>query len=69
MAVDSYPRGRIVYFSKNEDVCTSAILIPGIAVMGTGFLATVYGLVLIYLFLGISIVADIFMSAIEKITS
>jgi hypothetical protein len=37
--------------------------------MGTGFLACMYGLVLIYLFLGISIVADIFMEAIEKITS
>jgi hypothetical protein len=69
MAVESYPRGRIVYFSQNEEICTSAILIPGIAIMGTGFLATMYGCVLIYLFLGISIVADIFMEAIEKITS
>lgn len=37
--------------------------------MGRGFLAFVYGLILCYLFLGISIVADKFMEAIEKITS
>lgn len=34
-----------------------------------GLLCVVYGLWLCYLFLGISIVADIFMVAIEKITS
>ena len=37
--------------------------------MNNGFLAVVYLLALIYLFLGISIVSDIFMNAIEVITS
>lgn len=37
--------------------------------MSAGLLAVAYGLCLIYLFLGISIVAEIFMEAIEKITA
>jgi len=69
MAVDSFPRGRIVYFSKNSEVCSSTLLLPGIAIMSSSFLAVCYGLFLCYLFLGISIVADIFMGAIEEITS
>ena len=47
----------------------SILLIPGIATLSRGFLAVVYAFALIYLFLGISIVAEIFMEAIEKITS
>lgn len=45
------------------------MLIPGIALLPSGFLAVCYGLALIYLFLGISIISDIFMAGIEKITS
>lgn len=37
--------------------------------MAPGFLGVMYCFTLLYLFLGISIVADIFMQAIEKITS
>ena len=37
--------------------------------MSRGVLSVAYGLSLVYLFLGISIVAEIFMEAIEKITS
>jgi solute carrier family 8 (sodium/calcium exchanger) len=44
-------------------------LIPGIATLSNGFLAVCYGLCLIYLFLGISIVSEIFMESIEKITA
>jgi hypothetical protein len=44
-------------------------LIPGIATLSRGLLAVCYGLALIYLFLGIAIVAEIFMESIEKITS
>ena len=47
----------------------SILLIPGIATLNRGFLAFAYGFALIYLFLGIAIVAEIFMEAIEKITS
>jgi len=69
MEVEDFPRGRIVYFSKNTEVCRSSLLIPGVATLSTGLLSIFYALALIYLFLGISIVAEIFMEAIEKITS
>lgn len=69
MDITEYERGRIVYFSKNTEVCLSSLLIPGVATMGTGILAIAYGLCLVYLFLGISIVAEIFMESIEKITA
>ena len=42
---------------------------PGVSTMAPGFLGVMYGFTLLYLFLGISIVADILMKAIEKITS
>ena len=44
-------------------------LVPGMALMPSGLLAVFYLLTLGYLFFGIAIVADIFMAAIEKITS
>jgi hypothetical protein len=47
----------------------SSLLIPGVATLSTGLLAVAYGLALVYLFLGISIVAEIFMESIEKITA
>jgi len=47
----------------------SSLLIPGVATLSRELLAFAYGFALIYLFLGISIVAEIFMEAIEKITS
>lgn len=69
MEVAEYERGRIVYFSKNTEVCLSGLLIPGVATLNRGLLSVAYGLCLCYLFLGISIVAEIFMESIEKITS
>jgi 2-keto-3-deoxy-6-phosphogluconate aldolase len=47
----------------------SSLLIPGVATLSRNLLAVAYGFSLIYLFLGISIVAEIFMESIEKITS
>jgi len=44
-------------------------LIPGVATFSRELLAFAYGFALIYLFVGVSIVAEIFMEAIEKITS
>lgn len=69
MEIQEFERGRIVYFSKNTEVCTSTLLIPGVATLGTGILSVCYALSLIYLFLGISIVSEIFMESIEKITA
>jgi Ca2+/Na+ antiporter len=65
----NFERGRIVYYSKNIEVCNSNYLIPGIALMPRGFLAIAYGSFLIYLFMGIGIISDIFMESIEKITA
>lgn len=65
----NFDRGRIVYYSKNIEVCNSTYLIPGIALMPRGFLAIAYGAFLIYLFMGIGIISDIFMESIEKITA
>jgi len=45
------------------------VLIPGTTLLPKGLLGFVYFIFLCFLFLGISIVADIFMAAIEKITS
>jgi len=64
-----YTRGRIVYYSNNEAMCTSWVLVPGTALLPNGILAVAYFFTLVYLFLGISIVADVFMSGIERITS
>ncbi len=64
-----FERGEIVEFSNKEEVCGSWVLLPGINLMSDRKLATLYFLALIYLFLGISIVSDIFMGAIEEITA
>lgn len=69
MMIQPFPRGRIVYFSKNTEVCHTSLLIPGVAALSSGVLAVFYGLCLIYLFMGIGIVSEIFMESIEKITS
>ena len=42
---------------------------PGTAILPNGLLAVFYGLTLIYLFLGVYVVSDIFMASIERITS
>ena len=39
----------------------SWVLVPGVTVLSRGFLAIVYMLVLFWMFLGMNIVADIFM--------
>ena len=48
---------RIIHFNSNY----SPVLIPGLALLPRGVLAIGYFFTLCYLFLGISIVADIFM--------
>jgi len=64
-----FTRGKIVYFSSNEVICESMLIIPGTAILPKGLLAVFYGLTLVYLFLGIGIVSDVFMAGIERITS
>ena len=64
-----YDRGKIVYFGTNTEICDTSIMLPGIPLLPVPLLAIFYCLTLIYLFLGISIISDIFMNGIEKITS
>jgi hypothetical protein len=52
------------------DYCYSGlVLIPGTTLLPKGLLGFAYFIFLGFLFLGVSIVADIFMEAIEVITS
>ena len=62
-------RGYIEIFSNRDEVCTSWIIIPGTELLPYPILAIAYLAALIYLFLGVAIVADLFMGAIEVITS
>ncbi len=63
------PRGYIEEYSEREEFCHSWLLPPGFALMHWLILIIIYLLILAYLFLGIAIIADIFMEAIEVITS
>lgn len=67
--IEYYDRGRIVYYGSNVEVCTDGILIPGTALLPKGLLIFAYFMTLVYLFMGISIISEIFMTGIEKITS
>lgn len=59
----------VQYWSEGQE-CWSFILIPGMQIgYSHNFLGFLYLIMLIYLFLGIAIIADIFMEAIEVITS
>jgi len=70
--VVEWPNGfEQVYFKSEEQArCSfSYINIPGINLLPYGFRAFLYALALVYSFLGIAIIADIFMSAVEQICS
>jgi hypothetical protein len=69
VVVTEFPRGRIVHFSRISSVCDSWVLFPGIPLLPRALTSIFYGLALIYLFMGIGVVSDIFMESIEKITS
>lgn len=54
----------------NKSRCFSAMInTPGVSLLPRGLMATMYFLFMVYLFLGINISADIFMEAIDVITS
>jgi solute carrier family 8 (sodium/calcium exchanger) len=61
--------GYCVETITTEAPCHSWIVLHGTSLYNKGVLGFFYFLFLIYLFLGIAIVADIFMGAIEVITS
>ena len=62
-------KGYVLEFTEDEEWCHSFTLLPGFPLFNRYFLSVFYLLVLFFLFLGIAIVADIFMAAIEVITS
>jgi len=59
----------LIYEVYDEQQCLSGILLPGMTLFSKNTMGLVYFIILCYLFLGIAIVADIFMEAIEVITS
>ena len=64
-----FDRGIIVEFADDSDFCHSYVVVPGLPLVSKAILTIGYLLCLVYLFLGISIISDIFMGAIEEITS
>jgi len=50
-------------------MCTSPVFVPGMFLLGDAFLAIYLIVVLFYLFLGISVLMDIFLEAIHEITT
>lgn len=57
------------YHNKDDDYCYSYVLIPGTSLLPKPLLGVTYFVFLCFLFIGISIIADMFMEAIEVITS
>lgn len=69
MQIKKFTRGQIVEYTNLEEFCDSFVFLPGITTMSRGFLAVMYFLWLLWMFLGMNIIADIFMGAIEVITA
>jgi len=61
--------GYIEEYTNKPGFCTSVLVLPGLSLIHSGVLGIASLLMLLYLFLGIAIVADIFVEAIEVITS
>lgn len=62
-------QGYVDEYTNAEEFCTSWIYHPGLSLMNDAALGVCYFLLLFWLFIGIGILADIFMEAIEVITS
>ena len=56
-----YSHGRFVEYTDNEEFCHSWVVSPGTSLLNEYLLAAFYGAVLIYIFLGVAIVSDVFM--------
>ena len=55
-------RGQIVEYSKDDNFCRSWFIPPGFSLIHKAILAFFYFGMLCYMFLGIAIIADIFMA-------
>jgi len=69
MQVKKFERGQIVEYTNLVEFCDSFVFLPGITTLSRPFLAVMYFFWLLWMFLGMNIIADIFMGAIEVITS
>ena len=60
--------GYIEEYTSGEVFCDSWVLLPGTSLMSPGLLASGLMLVLLYVFLGLTVLTDIFVEAVAKIT-
>jgi solute carrier family 8 (sodium/calcium exchanger) len=67
--INKFERGQIVEFTSEDEFCHSWVIVGGTSLIATWLLALAYFSFLIYLFLGIALVSDLFMDSIEVITS
>lgn len=67
--VDTFPRGQVIEFTNLEEFCHSALLFSSFAQYDWKFLGAIYMLLLIWMFIGIALISDIFMEGIEHITA
>ena len=69
IAYSYFDKGYIMEFTNRDEFCHSFVIYFGVSLFNEGILACFYAFALFYMFLGIAIVSDIFMGAIEVITS
>jgi Ca2+/Na+ antiporter len=69
--ITNYSTGQIVEYQDDtrEEFCHSIILFPGFSLQQSWWLGTLYFITLVYIFVGVSIISDIFMDSITVITS
>eukprot|EP01065_Artemidia_motanka_P003653 TRINITY_DN11737_c0_g1_i1.p1 TRINITY_DN11737_c0_g1~~TRINITY_DN11737_c0_g1_i1.p1 ORF type:complete len:873 (+),score=250.18 TRINITY_DN11737_c0_g1_i1:88-2706(+) len=69
--VTRYSGGRVLieYYPDGVSVCDSWVLVPAETMWNPGVRGALYLAALLYTFLGIAIISDLFMSAIETITA
>ena len=67
--VDEWGRGKVVQYASTETMCYSPFFPPAFGMRSRRTLGTIYFLLMSYIFIGIMIISDMFMEAIEEITS
>jgi len=67
--MNKFANGFVEEYYTNEHCYSAAFNLPGTPLMGNTTVGIFYFIFLLWLFLGISVIADIFMEAIEIITS
>jgi solute carrier family 8 (sodium/calcium exchanger) len=61
--------GYVEEYTSSEKFCESWMLLPGSSLMPAGVTASALMVVLLYVFLGMTVLTDIFVEAVAKITS